>query len=1160
MLIMSSSVTHLDFSDSAGLAYSAVFPGYAVPIGGIIVDNNLNFANSSDIVQKSLDVSDDIIYRRAYVSYDGQAWTQFNLTPTSTLSGEWIYGRGISNIVFSPAVLHLNSSRNFSNNTYIIIYSCSKNVTIHNWSCHDGWQIIPFNAKLNTANSRYPSITFVSPTPNSGSTINASSQRIVASISDDSSSISSWIDFDKSLVGYWSMDSYSTTGVFDNSSYKNFGTFSGGMSTNNIVTGVRGKGLSFDGVNGYLSMATQYGLPTGNSYYTLSAWVYPINCASGSACGIVRWGQYSDNHTNAFVITSNSKLMNYWHNNDVTSTGTVSLNTWSHVAVTYDGSNRTFYINGVASGSFASSGLNIITSDFEIGSTAGDENFNGSLDEVMIFNRALSSSEIKALYDSKLNKFDATLNNLANGQHSYTVYAIDGSGSTVNSGQKTFNVNAASTCSVTSYTPALNTFCGSKTVVDNCGNNVVMTGTLPCTPPVTCGGGGTPNICGSPTQAPFCGDTICNNGETCSSCLGDCGTCQSYSRTFYISSSAGNDNTGDGSINNPWKTLDKVNSQIFKPGDGILFKRGDIWYGTLTVSSSGSSTAPITYGAYGSGTNPVISGFTTLTGWTNVGNGIYSKAISAESMPNMVTVDGVNTPLGRTPNLPSIHGWPSSILTGDSYTSTSMTDASLAASPNLNGAEIVMRSSEATNERKTVTQSGHTLTYSSTHDTPPAGAGYFIQNHISTLDVFGEWSYTNGIIYMYFGLNDNPNNNHIIKVSTIDNLIICSKNYITFDDLTIEGANNHGIDIQNSNYDTIHNCIIHYGGAEGIYGNACSYLTITSNNIDNNNDDGIYLETSCTHHTITYNTITNSGMILGMGGEYWNNNEAIWSQGAYGLISHNTINNQGYDGIRWGGQNTEVSYNFINNSCQNAADCGGIYSYRDGTSGRVVKYNIILNSAAQLYGWEYQDKTSANGIYLDGDSNTLITNNILANNQGSGLFINVNQHTTAEYNTFYNNLYGILVYSETNNPYLARSHTVTNNILFANNNAEDCLYLHTESNAADLESFGTIDYNYFAQPMDNDNYIKWTYYDGTNWQGGLTNLAKWKTLYGYDSHSTASSTTLTDVNNILFYYNEQDSNKNIVLPSGTYVDITNKAYSGSLTLTPWTSIILMKKS
>jgi len=292
----------------------------------------------------------------------------------------------------------------------------------------------------NLSNTIPITITFLPPTPANGSNSSGRTQPIVANISSSTSqNTSAWIDFDRSLLGYWSMDYSNVSGIYDNSTYNNFGTYTGGINSSNITTGIRGKALTFDGINDYLNMATQNGLPTGNFKYTISAWVYPRNCiGSGSGCGIVVWGQYSDNNMNAFVIPNNCKLMNYWHNNDATSTGTVSLNTWSHVAVTYDGSNRTFYINGVMSGSFASSGLNIIAGPFEIGATAGDENFNGSLDELMIFNRSLSYAEILALYNSQANLFNATFKNLAQGQHNYTVYAIDQSGNRTSSGPRNF--------------------------------------------------------------------------------------------------------------------------------------------------------------------------------------------------------------------------------------------------------------------------------------------------------------------------------------------------------------------------------------------------------------------------------------------------------------------------------------------------------------------------------------------------------------------------------------------------------------------------------------------------------------------------------------------------------------------------------------------------
>src|SRR5659263_124893 len=109
------------------------------------------------------------------------------------------------------------------------------------------------------------------------------------------------------------------------------------------------------------------------------------------------------------------------------------------------------------------------------------------------------------------------------------------------------------------------------------------------------------------------------------------------SATDYYISSSGNDTNNGLSSSTPWKTIGKVNSafSIMKPGDRILFNRGDTFYGTITVTKSGSAGSPIVISAYGSGVNPIITGFTTITGWTNEGGGIYSKVITSEAQTNI---------------------------------------------------------------------------------------------------------------------------------------------------------------------------------------------------------------------------------------------------------------------------------------------------------------------------------------------------------------------------------------------------------------------------------------------------------------------------------------------------------------------------------------------
>src|SRR5678815_1054333 len=64
-------------------------------------------------------------------------------------------------------------------------------------------------------------------------------------------------------------------------------------------------------------------------------------------------------------------------------------------------------------------------------------------------------------------------------------------------------------------------------------------------------------------------------------------------KTYFVSN-AGSDAANGLSTGTSWQTISKVNSSTFKPGDTILFKRGDTWREQLTVPSSGQAGRPIT--------------------------------------------------------------------------------------------------------------------------------------------------------------------------------------------------------------------------------------------------------------------------------------------------------------------------------------------------------------------------------------------------------------------------------------------------------------------------------------------------------------------------------------------------------------------------------------
>ncbi|WP_052444463.1 right-handed parallel beta-helix repeat-containing protein [Flammeovirga sp. OC4] len=81
-----------------------------------------------------------------------------------------------------------------------------------------------------------------------------------------------------------------------------------------------------------------------------------------------------------------------------------------------------------------------------------------------------------------------------------------------------------------------------------------------------------------------------------------------FAKTYYVNFEKGNDKNKGTSKKAPWKTLWKVNQQVFKPGDEILFAAGTAYNGQLNPKGSGTKEAVIKIDRYGKGENPQING------------------------------------------------------------------------------------------------------------------------------------------------------------------------------------------------------------------------------------------------------------------------------------------------------------------------------------------------------------------------------------------------------------------------------------------------------------------------------------------------------------------------------------------------------------------------
>ena len=77
-------------------------------------------------------------------------------------------------------------------------------------------------------------------------------------------------------------------------------------------------------------------------------------------------------------------------------------------------------------------------------------------------------------------------------------------------------------------------------------------------------------------------------------------------RMFFVDSESGSDKNSGFAERTPWKSLERVNAEVFQPGDLILFKAGSTWSGQLRPKGSGAEGKPIRIDCYGTGPLPVI--------------------------------------------------------------------------------------------------------------------------------------------------------------------------------------------------------------------------------------------------------------------------------------------------------------------------------------------------------------------------------------------------------------------------------------------------------------------------------------------------------------------------------------------------------------------------
>jgi len=193
------------------------------------------------------------------------------------------------------------------------------------------------------------------------------------------------IDQAQGLVGYWTFDEGSGTTAYDYSGNNNNGTLINGPTW---TTGKVGGALSFDGVDDYVNIGkSSVGPPC-----SVEAWIYKRSNTSfkvllDDAKYSIRVEQYNSTYKLGFTKYGVADyVFNY----------ILPLNTWQHVVWVFESTGAKLYVNGT----FVDSNPNTISCPMNIMGYSRSSPLNSIIDEVRIYNRALSDAEISALYNA----------------------------------------------------------------------------------------------------------------------------------------------------------------------------------------------------------------------------------------------------------------------------------------------------------------------------------------------------------------------------------------------------------------------------------------------------------------------------------------------------------------------------------------------------------------------------------------------------------------------------------------------------------------------------------------------------------------------------------------------------------------------------------------
>ncbi|MCM8795027.1 MAG: hypothetical protein NC819_04415 [Candidatus Omnitrophica bacterium] len=299
-------------------------------------------------------------------------------TFSNTGSGDLTLGGNVSN----SGTVQFNAGGSGSSTDTILLRSTSG--SNRTWSGSGTFSFVDVNVQRQTAGSPPGVISAISST-NSGNNVN-------------------WNFGDTNAVLYLKLDDGAGTTATDSSGNGFNGTLANGPSWNDEVAPIPSSNpysISFDGADDSVNVSSA-SLLNPTLAFTISGWIYADAVAGGTI--LAKWNTTGNLRQYKLELSSGKLKLTASTNGQssgersVTSTGSISTGTWTHVAGVYEGDIMKVYIDAVStSASFSVASAFTGTTSLRLGREEGGSYFDGLIDEVKLYNIALTDAEIAVL-------------------------------------------------------------------------------------------------------------------------------------------------------------------------------------------------------------------------------------------------------------------------------------------------------------------------------------------------------------------------------------------------------------------------------------------------------------------------------------------------------------------------------------------------------------------------------------------------------------------------------------------------------------------------------------------------------------------------------------------------------------------------------------------